>query len=116
MAVLVDYSVDKLSDTSILLEMQPPVPVGGWTVVHTVTKRLGGLSGLIVLSCASGFSGVSGITVSDSGAGRFTLSYQSVYTSGWLPGVYTHATERVMSGQRSTLSKGFLVVAESIGP
>ena len=92
--------------------MSPPQPIGGWTVEARVSKRFGiGSSGLIVASAASGYGGgVSGITITDSGAGKMTFPINSPATSGFLPGNYATTISRLDSGFNTVLYQGYLIL------
>lgn len=92
--------------------MSPPQPIGGWTVEARISKRFGiGASGIIVMSAASGYGGgASGITITDSGAGKMTFPINSPATSGWQPGPYATTISRLDSGSVSVLYQGFLLI------
>lgn len=109
-AALKDFSWVKFDDGSLAVSMTPPQPVGGWDIQFRVTKRFGGESGLIVKSCASGFAGVSGITIAASGEGDFTIRLNSLDTSGLSYGNYAYQTMRRNSGAFQVINEGYLLL------
>ena len=68
-------------------------------------------SGVFIKSCASGHGdGVSGITVTNSGAGQFQVAIRSVNTSGLDLGNYAYTFIRTDSGFRTTLAEGYVIL------
>ena len=69
----------------------------------------GSVSGLITKSTASGYGGgVSGITITNSGEGRFNIALFRTDLSGdWDNGAYAFTVERLDSGRQSTIVQGY---------
>lgn len=109
MAVLVDYSWVKFDDGNLIMVMEPPLPIGGLSIEFTLSKRTGG-SGYFTKSMASGYYGVSGMNIVNSGQGIMTISLNSVDSSGRDYGNYAFRISRMMSGQRATLTEGFEIL------
>ncbi len=111
MAIVVDFAMTQLEDFPLSIGVAPPTPVGGWEVRLQVLRRAGGSSGLIVLSCASGYGGgQSGITVTDSGGGRFQALIPSQMTSGLDPDAYSFDFQRLDSGSRTCIAMGTMLL------
>lgn len=105
-----EFTVARQTDITIGIGLEPPVAVGGWDVRFQVTNRFGGSSGLITKSVASGFSAVSGITVSNSGQGVFEVNLGANDTSGLQYGNYAYEFNRQTSGNMVRLVEGFLLL------
>lgn len=114
MPVIGDYSLIRMEDGLLLVDMTPSQPVGGWSVEFNMSKRFGaGVSGLTKLVAASGYgNGVSGITIANSGNGNFSVPISSLLTSGLSPGNYACSFLRTDSGSISVIYQGYL----SLGP
>lgn len=110
MPVHLDFGFSRFEDGALIIELAPPVAVGGWPVEFVVEKRQGSASALRILSAASGFNGTSGVTVVNSGQGVFRVAYQSIYTSGTDFGNYAFSLSRLSSGARTKLTTGFFTV------
>ena len=120
MAVSVDFSLGRQEDGLLTVNMNPPTAIGGWNIVATIQERFGGISGKIVKSVASGFSASSGndrsgISVLDSGQGRFRIQLNASETSGWDFKNYVFTVERRDSGSRTILSQGHLLLNPNTG-
>ena len=111
MPVQADFSMSKLEDGVLQINMTPAVPIGGWSILFQVVKRFGGTSGLIVKSAASGFNGTSGITVTNSGNGVFNVNIWSADTSGLQFGNYVYNATRTNSGFNTVLSEGVFLLS-----
>jgi hypothetical protein len=103
-----DFQLLKYEDGALVINMAPPIPIGGWTLQFAATRRFGSTSGLIVKNSASGYNGVSGITVMNSGQGQFQIAIYESDTSGLLPGNYAYTVQRQDSGEASVLAQGYL--------
>lgn len=108
---VVDFAMTQLEDFPLNVGVAPPTPVGGWNVRFQVLKRAGGTSGLVVLTCASGYGGgQSGITVTNSGHGQFQALIPSRMTSGLDAGSYYHDFTRLDSGSRTCIVQGTMLL------
>ncbi len=95
-------------DGLITLGLTPETPVGGWSVEFDLMRRFGA-DPFIVRTCASGFgNGVSGVSVYDSGRGIFQIPLNSQDTSGLDPLNIAFKMVRTDSGERTTVSEGFV--------
>ena len=110
MPVIGDFSIIKLEDGILYVELAPPVAIGGMALSCQVTRRFGGTSGLIQKSVSSGFNGASGISVINSGQGMLSVAIRSQDTSGLDYGNYAFSILRTDSGSRTVLTEGFFVV------
>ncbi len=108
MPVLVDFSLSRPESATLTVSMTPAVPIGGWSIQFQALKRFGGISGLITKSVSSGFNGLSGITVTNSGQGVFNISLYSSDTSGLSYGNYAYSNMRLDSGFITVLTEGYL--------
>lgn len=110
-----DISLVKFEDATFVFPLTPATPVGGWSVEFLLTRRRGeGASGLVVKSCASGYgAGQSGVSVTDSGLGRFSVAWRGADGSGLDPGNYAFSLRRTDSGFSKELTQGTLVLGDS---
>lgn len=98
-------------DANLVIPLTPPAPVGGEPYVFIMTKRFGGGSGLITASVNSGYIGVSGMTIINSGQGIFQISFPGLNTSGLDYGNYAGALYRTKSGYFTPVSDYFITLA-----
>lgn len=109
MPILQDFEISSLEDTPLVISMAPQVPIGGWDIRFECSKRFGVTSGfLIEKNVKSGYSGVSGITITNSGTGVFQVFISSQNTSGLEYGNYSYTLTRYDSGARTILVEGYL--------
>ena len=108
MPVYTEVTVTRYDDGVLTIGLAPPTAIGGWDISFEVEKRFGGTSGLIVKSIASGYNGQSGITITNSGAGIFTVSITSPNVSGLDYGAYAYQACRLDSGFITTLAEGYI--------
>ena len=69
----------------------------------------------VIRNVASGFNNQSGINITDSGQGKFTVSFFGTDTSGLDPGNFAASCVRVDSGFRTTLTEGYISITPSVG-
>ena len=110
MAALVDFSLARQEDGSLNIAMAPSVNISGWSLQFTLLKSFGGISGIVIGSCASGFNGVSGISVINGLQGNFTCTIGSQFTSGLGWGAYAYDIQRLDSGFRTVLVEGNMLL------
>ena len=111
MPILVDFPWAKYDDGTLVIQMSPPTAVGGWDVRFRVTKRFGATSGVMPDKfSASGYTGVSGVTVAESGIGVFQIALGSTDTSGLPYGAYACQFARTTSGSYTTLEEGYMIL------
>ena len=96
-------------DGLLVISMTPEEPVGGWTLQTVVTKRFGGTP-LVSRYMASGYYGVSGMNIVNSGQGIFSVTLNSSDFSGKDPGNYAFQITRTDSGSRTNLTDGYLML------
>ncbi len=116
MPVYADFPIVQQEDMRVSLNMNPPVPIGQWTIQFQVQRRFGGISGIMFASVASGFNGMSGITIIDSGQGQMVVTIPSVVTSGMNPGPKAFAGNRIDSGFHTCIVEGFLLLGINAAP
>lgn len=105
-----DFGFVRWDDGILQVNLEPAVAIGGWSIEFEALQHFGGSSGLIVKSVAPGFNGASGITITDSGQGRFNVAIGSANTSGLPFGNYAYTVTRTDSGSRTTLTRGYFSV------
>ncbi len=110
MAILTDYQLNLPEKGVLTIEMTPPIGISGWTIEYRLTKRFGSDDYIIQNSCASGFNGVSGITVTNGAAGIMNIVNFPQYMSGKLPGPYAWTLLRTNSGHQTELARGYRLV------
>lgn len=109
MPVIADFTLVQLEDGIMTVTMRPPVAVGGWTCQFAFMRRFGGTP-FAIKYLASGYNGASGITITDSGVGRFAVRINSVDSSGLDPVNVACKFDRIDSGFRTTLYEGYEVL------
>jgi anti-sigma factor RsiW len=109
MPIQCDFNFSRYEDGVLSISMRPPVSIGAWNLLFSLSKRFGG-EPTINKYAASGFSNVSGIAVVNSGQGTFSVTINSVDTSGLEYGNYAFQAIRTDSGSRTVLSEGYLVL------
>ncbi len=109
-----DYTFGRGETFALVISLQSPSPIGGWPISWDLHHRFGGISGLIHKECNSGFSGVSGITVTNSGNGVFSVLINAPDTSGFQSKNYASQATRNLSGAVSILHQGFAVLSVNI--
>ena len=110
MPVSTNIQVYPNSDFTIQTQVVPIVPIGSWNIQFQVMKRFFGVSGLITLSTASGYSNYnSGMSIINSGTGIFAAKVSGGALSGWNGGAYSFSFSRQGSGVASLISEGYLV-------
>ncbi len=115
MPIITDFEIARQEDTLLIINLQPPAPVGGRNMDFVVQKYYGGISGLIVKSVSSGYNGLSGITVTDSGQGVVNIQIKAADTSGWNFGAYVFNFFACDSGYRTVFTEGYITVMPSVG-
>lgn len=108
MPIIVDVPSIQYDDGQLTISLAPPAPVGGRAVRFTVLKRFGGISGLVTKYAASGYNNVSGINVTNSGAGVLSIALNSADLSGQDPGAYAFVVE-LTDTPRTEVNAGYLL-------
>lgn len=106
MAVLIDYSLARFEDGTLIVELHPPQNITGWDIRYQMTKREGGTA-IVSKSAASGFNNTSGISVLDAAAGVMQVSLFHGEVSGLDQGNYFYLVSRQNSGSFTEISKGY---------
>ena len=104
-----DYNVRRGEDALLSGIRIENTAIGGWNIQLSLFTHFGG-SGLLQKVTASGFNGVSGVTITSSGLGTYTARMNSVESSGLAYGAYPYVVERLTSGSRTVLQQGYIVV------
>lgn len=115
MPIIADFTISRYADGILSIDLEPPIPIGGWNIQMTIQKRLGSTTPLIVKNVATGFNGVSGITITNSGQGKMDIVVRSADASGLEFGNYSHNVWRMDSGNRTLLSEGYMLLQPSNG-
>lgn len=110
-----DFAVSRYVDVTVVIDVRPPIPVGGLDLRMTVSDRFGSDSPRFVKSMSSGFYGVSGLSIVNSGQGIISARIRSVDTSGLDYGAYAYEVKRWDSGNVTDLTQGYLVLKPSMG-
>lgn len=100
----------KQDDGTLSITLVPPQAIGGRRVGFVITKRFGSEDYLIQKWANSGFSNVSGIQITDSGAGKFSVSLTGADTSGSTFDYGNYASKSFVetSGRRVTATEGYM--------
>ncbi len=114
MPTLGDFSLVQYEDGVLTVNLAPPAPISGKTIVWTLQKRFGHTDNPIaVCSCSSGFNNVSGINVIDGLQGVFQVNVIRV-TSGLDPGNYANSARCTDSGSYASYTQGYLQLGVGI--
>lgn len=114
MATNADFPLFSKEDCAVTVSLAPPTSIAGWAIEFSMQRYFGPTqSGSLLKSCASGYSGVSGIIVTNSGQGVISIDIDSRDTSGLPFGNYAYNVTR--TDQRTVLSIGFVLVGPDIG-
>ena len=111
--ILQDYSFNVGEDLTLFYS--GAAAIGGGTYRFQMMKRFQGGSGLIDCYSASGYNGVSGFTITNSGGGLASIGIQSPWTSGLDPGSYAYDIQQINSGSRQVLQEGYCLLYPDTG-
>lgn len=106
MPILQDFTLSQNETGALVVSMAPPTPIGGWTIQYNQTRRFGGTT-IILKNLASGFSGASGITVTNSGTGVFQVQLNAGEMSGLDWGAYSYIIQRTDVDAETNISEGY---------
>ena len=102
-------------DCLIVLQMNPPVNITGWTTQFQIAKRLGSTTALVSKYSASGYeNGQSGISIINGPQGLFGISIDHPDTSGFEFHPYAYNFQRTDSGSYILLTEGVALVLPAI--
>lgn len=90
--------------------MTPPTPIGGWSLQYIQSFRPDG-DPFIVKNMASGYYGVSGMSIINSGAGIMQVQLGPPEMSGYDPGAYFWRITRLDSGFVTDIGQGYRLVS-----
>lgn len=110
MPIQADFQQIRMEDGALIVSLAPAAAIGQWTIRFQAYPRFGSTSGRIVASTASGFNNVSGINITNSGAGVFNVTVPGLQTSGLEYGNYAYDVTRLESGSRTVLVQGYLSI------
>lgn len=112
-----NFPLIKYEDGHLTVCLSPPAAVSGWSVRLTVSRRFGSPDPLFRKYNVPGdpSSYASGVAVTDAAVGRFRCRVASQDTSGLQPGNYAFSFERVDSGSRTLLARGYLSLGDTTG-
>lgn len=91
---------------TVTVTMSPATSISGWTLAFTVRNS----DGTLMVSKTT----ASGITITDAGAGIFTIALATADTGAIPPGVYDFDVWRTNSGNETRLAYGPLVVDKQV--
>ena len=97
-------------DATLTIPLSPPTAVGGEQYKFLMTKRFGGGSGLVECYVNSGYNGVSGMSVVNSGQGQFQITFPGLNTSGLEFGNYACTIFRTKSGFFTPVSDFYITL------
>lgn len=103
---IIDFTLGRSEKGTLNVTTNPPTMIGGWTLECQMTKRQGGATALVIKSMASGYYGVSGMDMVNSGQGNYTVGFFPAEVSGKDPGAYSYNISRTDSGYQTTLVFG----------
>lgn len=105
MPVNQNFTLALAENGNATLGLQPPTNIGGWSLHFQMCKRQGG-EAIINKYLASGFSGVSGMTIINSGQGVMRIDFNPLEVSGQIPGNYYYCVDRTTSGFYTRVIEG----------
>ena len=109
MPIIHNFSIVHREPGKFPISLSPAVSIGGRTIEYVLLNHYGGQPRL-TKSAASGFSAVSGITITNSSEGKFQVDIIGADTSGWPFGVYPHEARIISGGGRITLTQGYMTL------
>lgn len=110
MPLQTNFHLARYADGVLTINLAPPTAIGGWGIQFQMTRYFGSDDILIEKSVASGFNNLSGINITNSGAGVFNVNFSQVESSGLDPGNYAYQILRVDSGLHNILCQGYRVM------
>lgn len=113
MPINADFRMHEGEDGTLTVFLTPPTAIGGWDLEYRQMKK-GAISGQILKTSVSGFNGVSGVNILDSGLGQLRVNVFGSEMSGQDPGNYPFTISRLTSGSNSLLVEGFLLYLSRI--
>jgi hypothetical protein len=100
----------KFDNGNLVINLDPPTAIGG-SLGFVLGRYFEGDMNTIVKTAASGFNGVSGLTVLNSGQGQFSVALTTADTSGLDYGNYAFRAGAMTSGLVTTeYTLGFMCV------
>lgn len=105
-----DFSLSALEDGTLTVSLVPPIPIGGFSMEYLETSRFGGLSGIVQKYMASGYYGVSGMNIVNSGLGVFSVQMNSSDCSGFDFGNHAYLIQRTDPGARTVFVEGYRLI------
>lgn len=108
MPLQVDYALAVGEDGTITLSLSTPVGIGGMNIEFVVMPRFDG-EPFITKSMASGFYGVSGMNIVESGEGIMRVNLYETEFSGRPYGNYASQWRRLDSGYHKIISEGYIL-------
>lgn len=109
MPVINDFAWVQYDDGVLTIGLQPPVPIGGLSFQLTITKRLGGTP-ITIKSMTSGFYGVSGMQIVNSGQGIMQATVLSSDTSGLDCNNFAYQVRQTDFGANKVVAEGYEVL------
>ena len=107
MPAYTEFEIAQWSDGVLTVALNPPFPVGGVSIIFTMSKRDGG-SPLVSKVCNSGYgAGQSGIIVTNSGQGKMSVIFSPPEVSGLSPGAYQIRMTALISGKTVPVLQGY---------
>lgn len=110
MPVYADFPLGLSEFGVVAFSLQNPTPISGWSVQFDLARRPGGVP-FFSAYLASGFDGVSGITLVNGAIGTFTVDLPPSIMSGRDPGNFGYKIHRSNSGFQTDLTLGYRVAA-----
>lgn len=107
MSVQVDFTLPMPSAGTLQVSLQPPTTISGWSIKFDLMYRFGSPQPIISKYLASGYTGVSGITLVDGVKGIFNVSLYPLEVSGLDPQNLAYQTYRTDSGAQTAINGGF---------
>jgi hypothetical protein len=110
MPTISNFTWTRFDDGSLVINLDPPTAIGGQNLAFTLGRYFGGAMDTIVKTAASGFNGVSGLTVVNSGQGQMSVALTALDTSGLDFGNWAYRVARTTSGQVVAFTEGFCLL------
>ena len=113
MPVQNSFPVTYGTDFNLVFNLTPAVAIGGWAIQFTAWRHFNGTSGVVQKYANSGYSNVSGITVTNSGQGIVTVNFRQIGVidaSGVGYSNLAYQLYRPTSGNWTVLAEGWLSV------
>lgn len=108
MPIISDFALISYENGVFTIGINPPAPIGGYGIQFDMMGRVGGIP-VVTKSMNSGYYGVSGMDIVNSGQGIFNITLLPSEVSGLqlIRGNWFYNVQRTDSGSATSYSQGY---------